>query len=1019
MQDFKSEKNWRHWTRREWNEQLFLHFFYDHDSEDCPVYRIPVTSDELAKAVSDLDATPQDIEEAFLETVRSPTHIDFTHRLARYSIDPKSWWVETEIPPYFFELAFSCLVASPPNGEIRSQGDFRKRLAMLLKHDLSIASYPLKELPNLWLTFSAWLDRRRSDGLHYRRLELPTLDYRKRIGYSVKLAFPSRKDEIILTRVLSTGEFEGAPTIPMVFSLVGNSIAKFSVSFRKAYEEFRVAFGSKEKNLERYPFWGAVREALASVIEDQVDEDVDRRSLKCVLEPDGVVLLLSTMTGGVQRDEAAFMELDSPYGDFSCVLNGDATTSIDFRYTAHRLLQGEFNETLSGRGWQAIKTALQQGLLLFKKTESLSWELTFTRQEEGDFQAFVKDSLKAAFLEAFPQDQRPYETASHYDGWVEFERFSVERLNLLTYDEGSPLADIRCLQHVASGPRLYLTGGCPIDGGYLGIPVCLPQVRADLLDSVQAIPASGGCEPKPICLTRREEGSGDFCFPENLLSPLEGVYRMVGSLHGRVLIRKDVVFRSKIAVNAYARPTEPSSWQVEAGGPDVIDYCEDANIFTDPSHGRGQLTRTGAENTLATSCEPAILLRVESPLNNWSRIEPVASLKLSCEQEQSGSAKVGYLMETLGGLAMRRKGIPEGYVLELIQKCLGVNQYKKRWDIVRAWVEGGYLDPLHYKKWRRTDYFARVPRFALESKEGQVQGVLTGLATSSFRKRVDVELESQRVKTASASKWIIPTPAWLAPSADPYVQVSKKLGLEPPTWTRPIVEILWSIGDVVSPRGDPPKYYERWGCWSWDCGKLSRDTRQTEKGVEVVRFQRPDRAPYYQVMVDGTNAWWSISRNWALLLAHELKGDAVFAIAGADQVIRISKGQLYLPLPIGRYLVLTASVPPSPAEDDHDGYVYHFRDSRERESILAAVWGKNEADSSQMGRWARWILTVSRSFTQEPSMRAVSLPSPIRQKLESFEEVPDFHELSRTQIAPFLIPRVRDGVSRFIRQKEV
>jgi len=153
MQNLKSGKNWRDWTRREWNEQLFVHFFFDHDGEDNPVYRIPLTPDELMKVVSDSDADAHEIEKAFLSVVRTPTHRDFNHRLTQYDILSKAVLRGKEIPPYFCELAFSCLVASPPNVEIRSQGDFRKRLASLLKHELPAAGYPpypLTHLPNLW-----------------------------------------------------------------------------------------------------------------------------------------------------------------------------------------------------------------------------------------------------------------------------------------------------------------------------------------------------------------------------------------------------------------------------------------------------------------------------------------------------------------------------------------------------------------------------------------------------------------------------------------------------------------------------------------------------------------------------------------------------------------------------------------------------------------------------------------------------------------------------------------------------
>ncbi len=90
----------------------FLHFFHDSDGEDRPVHRIPVTSVELVKIVADSGAGAQEIQEAFLRVVRTPSHIEFNHRLSRYPIDRKTGWKGAEIPPFFIELAFSCLLAA-------------------------------------------------------------------------------------------------------------------------------------------------------------------------------------------------------------------------------------------------------------------------------------------------------------------------------------------------------------------------------------------------------------------------------------------------------------------------------------------------------------------------------------------------------------------------------------------------------------------------------------------------------------------------------------------------------------------------------------------------------------------------------------------------------------------------------------------------------------------------------------------------------------------------------------------
>ena len=318
MQTLKN--SWQSWNRDEWNEALFLYFFYDSDGEDNPVHRISVTPDELSKIVSDFGADTYDIQNAFLGVIRTSSHIEFNHRLSSYDISPGIGWDGEEIPPFFIELAFSCLVASPPDGEIRNIGDFRNRLALLLDHEESVANYPLSTLAPLWRAFSRWLDVRRAAGDPYRRLILPHLDHRVRIGYSINLAFPSRKDLIILTEILLNGGIEDDPPIPTVFDLVGSAIRKFSAGFRKAYDEFRAAFRSRETNLEIYPFWGAVREAVASTVNDKIDQDGVGRSLKLVIEPGGVVLLLSTERGDVVRNEVDFVEADTPYGEFGSVL---------------------------------------------------------------------------------------------------------------------------------------------------------------------------------------------------------------------------------------------------------------------------------------------------------------------------------------------------------------------------------------------------------------------------------------------------------------------------------------------------------------------------------------------------------------------------------------------------------------------------------------------------------------------------------------------------------------------------
>jgi len=480
--------NWSTWTLAEWNEALFNHYFLIKNDEDTPVFRIPFTNDELTIIVSASKADPHEIEESFLKAIRTKSHLKYNRRLSQYCIDSKLGWNAVTTPPFFVELAFSCLVASPVDGEIRDVGDFRKRLTLLLGHDQSIARYPLRPLSNLWVAFSQWLDWRRESGEPFRRLELPPLDYRVLIGYSINLAFPSRRDQKILTQTLSGEGLDNDPPIPTIFDLVGSSISEFSSNFKRAYEEFREAFRRNARNLEQFPFWGAVREALVNGVEEENETTRHQLGLKLVMEPGGIVLLLSTKPKEVIKNNLAFMAMDTPHGEFGNVLCTVGGENPDFKKATLGLLKGEFDDLMPGKGWRAIKIAVEEGILLFKKTESSSWQLTFTRQDEGEYKALVEDYLEKEFTKALPNHLAPDTKPSSYSGWAQYGRFPGRLLGSLSYSRTSILSSIRCMQPLVSRSKLFLIGGCKIDGGYLGLPACFPIVRAPGADSVRVIP---------------------------------------------------------------------------------------------------------------------------------------------------------------------------------------------------------------------------------------------------------------------------------------------------------------------------------------------------------------------------------------------------------------------------------------------------------------------------------------------------------------------------------------------------
>lgn len=1004
---------WRKWTMRNWNEALFEHFFLDSTGEDRPVHRIPVTGDELLKVVKDSEADAEEVQEIFLSVLRTPSHIEFNHRLSEYSIDLRVG-KGTEIPPFFVELAFSCLVASPPDEEIRDEGNFRDRLALLMDHDRAMANYPLEALAGLWETFGHWLDNRRAEGSPYRRLELPPRDHRVRIGYSINLAFPSRKDLKSLIRILSAGGLTVDPPIPTVFDLVGKALHTFTHGFQKAYEEFREAYRNCKTNLDQYPFWGAIREALDSVEDTRPGIDEDGAVLLLVMESDGVVLLLSNAPREVVKGELSFVGADTPYGEFRNVLCVGRDFYQGIQNATIMMLRERYRHHLIGKGWPSIRIAIEQGVLLFAKTERLSWELVFTLQEEGECQALVKDSLAPTLLSAFHKDRRPHPKASRYRGWTELQCFPGKWLVSLQYDDRSPLAGIRCLQSTIRRARLSLVGGCPVDGGYLGIPECLPSVRAPLLTKVELVPLESKRSGGSLRLTRQTPDSVEFAFPSDFETYLEGRFLFLGSCGDRVLVRKEVVFRPDIVVNDYARPTNPDAWLVEAGGPDVITFGESCRWERANRDRPGAKDRDGcAEGTPPNESSMQSIQRTR--LREWRRFDaPIPpGFPTSGASDDFGAA--GRIMELCGGLAMRRRGIPEAEFLEFLKRTLRVDRYRL-WDVVRGWVEAGYLDQLMFRRWRRIEYFPRIPRFVMDRVGSQVRGALTGLATSALRSRVDVHLLERgatRIGTLSFSEWVPPVPMWVAPDAKAFEEVSLSLALDDPIWVRPITDVLWPLSKVASCKEDPPQFHDCWGCWDWEREWFVRETALKGQGIEVARFLHTERPPFYQVLMDGELMWWSTSRNWALLRAYDLHGVSCFAFCGSDQVVRSTSGQVYLPLPIGRYLYATNPVSSGPVGDRPGAYCYQFRDSSERSRLLGAIWRGGEIPIEELRRWGRWMLGMPRRQSLGFGNRSMPLPESVKQELERFPDVPEFQELCRTKFDPSFLPLLRAGLSRF------
>jgi hypothetical protein len=250
--------HWLEWTAQRWSEALLEHFFLD-DGTSAPVNRLLVTAEELQKVTADDRAEPARVHDAFLASVRRPPSEIRNRALSTMWLRGGIWTGGTP-PPFFVYLVLTCLAASATGEEVRAEGEFRERLRILLNHPPG-TSYPLEDLPKLWEAFAAWVHRRRESGAPLRELILPDPGWMNRIGYSLRLAFPARRDQLKLIELLAPHALGATPPIPLVIDLVERRLGSFTDSFQEAFTTFRRAHVRSDPRLDVLPFWSAVRDA--------------------------------------------------------------------------------------------------------------------------------------------------------------------------------------------------------------------------------------------------------------------------------------------------------------------------------------------------------------------------------------------------------------------------------------------------------------------------------------------------------------------------------------------------------------------------------------------------------------------------------------------------------------------------------------------------------------------------------------------------------------------------------------
>ncbi len=541
------QKNWRNWTRFDWSEALLDHYFSASDLGQ-PVRSITAVPEELTRCARDPEATASEIEADFFRKIIN-------------SVGPgKSVWAKATDggkgrPPenYLAFLIASCLAVTEIDIDNAIEDGNIARFATRFRP--ARGDDNLEKLAQLWEELREWL--RVNPG--YRKLELPDPGGWTRIGYTVKLAFPSRRDRDALSWLLSSSDlgFENPPVRDVISLVETAKSGTFSNRFYEHFRDFKEERTTQARSnsastsgLYTSPFWTAVRTAVQQS-GDQDRTGGARWALLAFSEPstaDQHFEFSFDLVGNAQASTAAFRMdlLDEPCGEWihrasSFGSDGQGNPELD-------PVESVLNQVVH---LGDVSRLAKQGVIPF--IEGMHGEFESTgRQEDIEFTsaALVRTSLSNAVRTRFgTRATRIYPT--QLSGW-EF----IHGLSLRVTDDGSlggtELEHCSIFNAGVTRDSIRLINGIKVGNDYLGLCGTLPLVSAPGAASVSAI-ISGDS------IRLVEQTPGAWSLPDQQLN---GVLTISATFPTHDL-SKSFAFVGAPATERYRFPNDPSAFMFE------------------------------------------------------------------------------------------------------------------------------------------------------------------------------------------------------------------------------------------------------------------------------------------------------------------------------------------------------------------------------------------------------------------------------------------------------------------------
>lgn len=319
------------------------------------------------------------------------------------------------------------MVANDLVEELRWTGNFRIRLSQVLQ---TSSQGQLEPLRLLWEDVAAWSVRQNVAGVGCRQLRLPQIPdsgYHSIIGYSIRLAVPSRRDQAALATLLSENDLDrGEPELNSVLRVVNANIGKFGRDFEDVFNDFVSALKSQPLSvLFHTTFWTAVREVALSALKKPDRESTSVRIRLELEDDDGRFWLALTSDTEIRSAETKTVLLPNVrQSAFRFVLTDHNGSSL-----VELLLRSQTIEQKTEKILKDIRSAIAEGLLLFEESDDYVFVLSTAFPSSGQLRALVSDRIRTTFKHAVESvGIHPEITRSVHPSWTECRGLSVEGL---------------------------------------------------------------------------------------------------------------------------------------------------------------------------------------------------------------------------------------------------------------------------------------------------------------------------------------------------------------------------------------------------------------------------------------------------------------------------------------------------------------------------------------------------------------------------------------------------------------